>query len=559
MTTHASYDVIILGGGLAGLALGIQLKQARPETRILIAEKRTHPVPEAAFKVGESTVEIAAHYYSDVLGMKEHLETQQLTKPGLRFYFSYGDNRDIARRVEIGHSRVPKFVAYQLDRGRFENALGEKTRMLGVEFLDRCSVKEVTLNAADRHQVTIEHGGQTRELTARWVVDASGRSSLLKRKLDLVEKNEHDANAAWFRVGYNIDVDSFSDDPEWRGRVPAGLRRFGTNHLMGRGYWVWLIPLASNATSVGIVADNQLHPFDTINRFDRALEWLKQHEPQVAQVVEEHLDDLQDFRVLKHFSYNAKQVYSADRWSLVGEAGAFLDPFYSPGSDFIAIGNTFTTDLIMRDLRGEPIAEQVAGYNQSYFETFETLLQIYQGQYPLMGSTQAVAAKISWDYVNYWSVTAPLYFQGKLWDLAFLNSLDGELKQLSQLNGRMQAFFRDWADRDQSQRSDVYVDQYEIKFLYDLHEAMHEPVSSDDELRVRILRNIDVCRAVAAEMLRKAEALNPQAARLHRAEWHQFGLFVNGDEPRPSAAITAGLNAIWFPVAAEAELSAVAV
>ena len=46
------YDVAILGGGLAGLTLGLQIKQARPQTNIFIAEKRPGPAPEAAFKVG---------------------------------------------------------------------------------------------------------------------------------------------------------------------------------------------------------------------------------------------------------------------------------------------------------------------------------------------------------------------------------------------------------------------------------------------------------------------------------------------------------------------------
>lgn len=62
------YDVAILGGGMAGLTLALQIQQSRPATRIIVIEKQEHPVPEAAHKVGESTVEIASHYLRDVLG-----------------------------------------------------------------------------------------------------------------------------------------------------------------------------------------------------------------------------------------------------------------------------------------------------------------------------------------------------------------------------------------------------------------------------------------------------------------------------------------------------------
>ena len=58
------YDVAILGGGLAGLTLAIQLKQTRPETSVVVLEKREGPAPLAAFKVGESTVPAGAHYFA---------------------------------------------------------------------------------------------------------------------------------------------------------------------------------------------------------------------------------------------------------------------------------------------------------------------------------------------------------------------------------------------------------------------------------------------------------------------------------------------------------------
>ena len=69
--------------------------------------------------------------------------------------------------------------------------------------------------------------------------------------------------------------------------MPTGERWLSTNHLMGRGYWVWLIPLGSGSTSIGIVADDDLHPYSRINRYERALEWLREFEPQCAAVVEQ--------------------------------------------------------------------------------------------------------------------------------------------------------------------------------------------------------------------------------------------------------------------------------
>src|SRR3954470_5271814 len=112
------FDVLIAGGGLAGLTLARQLRRESPHLRVFVAERRTHPAPEAAFKVGESSVEIAAHYLHTRLDLGAHLHERQLDKFGLRYFYPAGDNRRIEDRFELGPTHFPPVGSFQLDRGR---------------------------------------------------------------------------------------------------------------------------------------------------------------------------------------------------------------------------------------------------------------------------------------------------------------------------------------------------------------------------------------------------------------------------------------------------------
>ena len=130
-------DLTILGGGLAGLSLALQVRQELPQAKITVLEKRQHPVPEAAHKVGESTVEVAAHYFGRVLGLRDHILDHQLPKLGLRFFFPHGDNNRIEDRLELGGKRYAPCPSYQLDRGRFENHLGDRCLEQDIAFVDQ--------------------------------------------------------------------------------------------------------------------------------------------------------------------------------------------------------------------------------------------------------------------------------------------------------------------------------------------------------------------------------------------------------------------------------------
>ena len=128
-TAAERYDVAILGGGLAGLTLAIQLKRRRPETSVAVLEKREGPAPLAAFKVGESTVPSGAHYFASVVGMEDHLKEVHLASAGC----ASSSGRRQQGHHQAGGARGPLPAARQLpDRpGRFENELASRARGRG--------------------------------------------------------------------------------------------------------------------------------------------------------------------------------------------------------------------------------------------------------------------------------------------------------------------------------------------------------------------------------------------------------------------------------------------
>jgi len=505
-------DVVITGGGLAGLSLALQLKQQDPALAITVLERRAHPVREAAFKVGESTVEIGAHYFADVLGLREHLETQQIRKFGFRFFFSDQRN-DIDCCTELGVSKILPTPSWQIDRGRFENFLVERARAQGIAFVDNCSVKGVDLSDDDTdHAVRFECGGLPGMLSARWVVDASGRAGLLKRKLGLAQANEHNANAVWWRVEGIIDPNDWSQDSNWLQRCTPPDRWRSTNHMCGPGYWFWLIPLSSGAHSLGIVCDARMHPLENMNTHQKAMTWLRTHQPQVAATLDKADYRLQDFLFLQNVSYGCKQVFSPQRWALTGEAGVFLDPFYSPGSDFIAISNTYICELIGRDRAGKSLSPYAALYEQLYFSFYENTLTLYQDQYALFGDEQVMPVKVIWDYTYYWSLLAPMFCSGRIANLSLLSRMKNDFLCARDMNLAMQRVLHAWGVRNSAQRTGTgtgrLLDQYLIGWFNELNGALNQ-VLDDDAFVARIHGNVAQMAVLASEILQQARQCYP--------------------------------------------------
>ena len=414
---NGHYDVAILGGGLAGLSMALQLKLTRPDTRVLVTDKRTEPAPEAAFKVGESSVEVGAHYYREVVGMRDHLEQAQLRKHGLRFLLPAGDNSDITKRVEFCTPGAPRGL-HAPDRSRTlrERALPALPQA-GAEAFRGWRVQDVEIG--ERRRTRSSSARKTTRRASRPAgssTRAAAPTSCAASSTSATRPGHH-INAAWIRLAGGLDFEDWTDDEEWLNRMPEpGLRRLSTTHLIDEGYWLWMIQLASGPISIGVCADPRVHPWEEIESFDAFMEWTKEHEPLVYNEIDGRREDVLDFLRVKDFSYASTRVFSPDRWTLVGEAGGFIDAFYSPGSDFIAYSNTFSNELICHDLDGgeADLEERVEFYNDFYFKLFNPTIHLYRDQYQFFGNAQVMVAKVVWDSLIYFTLLGSPFVHGKL-------------------------------------------------------------------------------------------------------------------------------------------------
>lgn len=508
-----AWDVVVAGGGLAGACLGLQLRRELPSLRVAVIERAARPLPEACHKVGESTVELATHYFEHGLGLGPHLRAHHLLKNGLRFFPGGGD-LPLAERVEIGPPELPVVPSYQIDRGRLENHLRSELERAGVSLIEGVSVRDVRLSG-DRapHRVCLSDG---RAFLAHWLVDATGRRRFLARKLGLEADNHHRAAAAWFRVRGRLDVASLVDEgcADWHRRDGEGIRWLSTNHLMGEGYWVWLIPLASGFTSIGIVAHDACHPVRSFASAPRAAAWLAEHEPALARALEGR--EKADFVVLRDYSHTTRRAFSEARWAMVGEAAAFVDPLYSPGSDFIALANSFVTEIVRAWYTGADYRERAESYDHFFRRFTDAVSESFRHAAPVYGRPEPMAAKIYWDNFNYWSFPCQffiqrIYAEGRSVQQPFL-----ELAACFQAKNRgVQRLLAAWAQRSRPMTAGQGRHQTMPAIpskLTNLHLALAQPQKPHVALDVLRTRAEEADDIVADLVVRAAAAVGPEAA-----------------------------------------------
>ncbi len=497
MSSVDSVDVCILGAGIAGLTLARQLRRRQPELDIVVLEHRRFPMTEITHKVGESTVEIASHYLANQLGLREHLESMQLPKFGLRLFFR-GERpitSDLAAYDELGASKVLPISTYQIDRGRLENHIAAECVAEGTRILDGSTIRSIEL-APRKHRVQFRNagGGVDRELRCRYLIDASGRRAWLRKSESLARPVRHNNSAVWFRVAGQLNPDDWAQQLQWQSRCHGTPRRLSTNHFTGPGYWLWLIPLSSNATSVGLVFDPKYLATAEVANHNKFMQWLAAEHPLVAQRLEGRAP--LDYHVLHDYAVAASDVFSATGWMLTGDAGLFSDPLYSPGCDFIAIANGYITELIVAGGdSGEADAQRYREYQSYFMAFFSNTLSLYRGQYAGLGNRNFMVAKTLWDYTFYWGVLSKLYFSGRFTDLQFMRSNLAQLQRAAGLNASMQRLFRKAAlATDRLGGEGRFYDHHAVPLFHEMKEDLLSGSASD--ACMRLANNVDRLEAV---------------------------------------------------------------
>jgi flavin-dependent dehydrogenase len=408
------YDVVVIGGALSGSSTAILLLRRNPGIRILIVEK----TETLGRRVGEATVEVSGHFLGRVLGLTRYLNEHHISKQGLRFWFANEQAKSLDQAAEIGPRYLARLPSYQIDRAELDEEVLRRADAAGAKVLRPATILRVELDPGGMQKVEVKHDGTNHTISARWVIDASGLSAVLARKNGWWQPNTaHPTAAAWCRWRNVKDWDGrelAEKFPAWAA-AQHGTRGTATNHLVGDGWWSWWIPLKGGDTSIGIVWDQRLVDFPRDGRGigERMRGFLTQH-PVGAELLE-HAEFIQDdMHWRKNLAYRSS-TFAGDGFALVGDAAAFMEPFYSPGMDWIAFTASRAADLITRQRSGEEMQSLAARHNQDFSICHDRwFAALYLDKYDYIGEFDLLDLAFRLDLgLYYWGVVEPIYNTGE--------------------------------------------------------------------------------------------------------------------------------------------------
>jgi flavin-dependent dehydrogenase len=388
--------IVVLGGGPGGSTAAALLAEKGYTVKLI--EKETHP----RFHIGESLLP-ANIPLLDRLGVHEAVRKVSMEKWGAEFN---SPTHNATERIEFKDAiNCLSPHAYQVRRSEFDEILFRNAAKQGVLCEENCLAESADFSGP-QVAITLKKGSGEREvISADYVVDATGRDTFLSSRLKLKQKNPKHASVAIY--GH------FTNATRLPGKREGDVSIFWFAHG-----WFWFIPLADGTTSVGAVC----WPYYLAQREGSLNDFFKQTIQLNAELAGRltHAQMTHDATATGNYSYSSSQS-TGDRYLLVGDAYAFIDPVFSSGV-FLAMQSgekaAETVHTVLQQPRQAATAlrryEAFMRHGPSEFSWFiyrvtnPTMRDLFMAPRNFLGAKMAVITVLAGDVYQNWRMRAPL-------------------------------------------------------------------------------------------------------------------------------------------------------
>ncbi len=382
-----TFDAVVIGGGPAGAVCAATLvKQGRS---VVVLERQVFP----RFHIGESMLPYMVGLL-ERLGLLDAVKAQgYVVKRGGEFidptgtkFFNTGVFRaDFSKQGSDRHSET-----FQVERAHFDQVMLDQAHKAGAQVIHQAQVTELVMTGERITGVHYRHNGQEHELSASYVVDASGRAGTIAHRFGLRKTIDKLRMVAVFRHYDGLDE---RHNPGHEGDIQIG------SHPEG---WVWAIPLSRHKISVGTVTPR------AVLRGKTPQQVFAEHATRIPRITQRLTGTRPStqFRIETDYCYHTDQV-TGPGWLMVGDAGCFGDPMFSGGVLVAMVTGARAATTIAQAL-DEPTAENrltadYANFFKTGYDTYVRLIfSFYESE--LISALADASATISRDKLEMYIV-----------------------------------------------------------------------------------------------------------------------------------------------------------
>lgn len=313
----AQCDVLVVGGGPAGSTVATLLAERGYD--VVLMEKAHHP----RFHIGESLLPLNLPLL-DKLGVRAEVEKQAMIKHGVEFVSPW-HNKSVFLEFKDAWDKDHPY-AYQVRRSEFDHTLIKNAKAKGANVIEGCRVNKIEFDDSDAGATVTASldDGATLNYRTRFLIDASGRDTILANQFDVKQKNTKHNSAAIY--GH------FEGATRLEGKLEGNITVFWFDHG-----WFWFIPLADGTTSIGAVC----WPYYLKSRKKSPKEFFMDTIAMCAPLAErlKGATLVSEVTATGNYSYSSKRS-SGKNYLMLGDAFAFIDPVFSSGV-FLAMNSAF--------------------------------------------------------------------------------------------------------------------------------------------------------------------------------------------------------------------------